>query len=218
MTLVRYVADFVLPGEGLSTVIPGGAVDVDVSGRIVAVGAESELSGSPTEVRRVGGLLMPGLINGHAHGPMTLVRSAGDGLALMDWLQNGVWPREGKMTPDDVYIGMQLAAAEMLLSGVTTSVEMYLFEDQVAQAVQTVGSRAQVMAGVIGAIAPTNDAYMARLEAVSAFCAAYENDDRITPGFGPHSVYDLGPDRLALVAEAATAAQAPVHILSLIHI
>jgi len=214
MTMLRLKADYVIPGEGTGAVIAGGAVDIDTeTGRIVAIGVAAEMGEPVGEVRTVGGAIMPGLVNAHAHGPMTLVRSAGDGMPLMQWLTEGVWPREAKMTPDDVVVGMQLASCEMLLAGVTTSVEMYMFEDEVAQAVESTGGRAQVMAGVLGAITPTAEAYAARLDAVSAFCAKFSDPDgRIIGGFGPHSVYDLGPDRLAELAAAAGDANAMIHV------
>ena len=47
-----------------------------------------------TEVRRLGGILMPGMVNCHGHSPMTLMRSAGDGLPLDRWLHESIWPRE----------------------------------------------------------------------------------------------------------------------------
>ena len=214
MSVQRLVADYLIPGEGEGSVIANGAIDIDsATGRILAVGSINELADAPDEVLNVGGALMPGLVNAHAHGPMTLVRSAGDGMPLMQWLTEGVWPREAKMTPDDVVIGMVLASCEMLLAGVTTSVEMYMFEDQVAHAVETTGGRAQVMAGVLGAIAPTPEAFTARLEAVSTFCTKHSDPEaRVTGGFGPHSVYDLGPERLTELAEAAASVDAMIHV------
>lgn len=65
-------------GDRTDAVSPGGAIDIDADGHIAAVGTTRELGATTTPERRVGGLLMPGLINGHAHGPMTLIRSAGD--------------------------------------------------------------------------------------------------------------------------------------------
>ena len=209
----RLIGDYVVPGEGDGVVIANGAVDIDTAtGRIVAVGAVDELVPASGSVATVGGLLMPGLVNAHAHGPMTLVRSAGDGLPLMQWLTEGVWPREAKMTPDDVVVGMQLASCEMLLAGITTSVEMYLFEDAMAEAIETTGARAQIMAGVIGAIAPTAEAYAARLDQMADFSRRHADSELITPGFGPHSVYDLGPDRLGELAAAAKDAGAIIHV------
>lgn len=214
MSVQRLVADYLIPGEGEGSVIANGAIDIDsATGRILAVGSINELADAPDEVLNVGGALMPGLVNAHAHGPMTLVRSAGDGMPLMQWLTERVWPREAKLTPDDVVIGMVLASCEMLLAGVTTSVEMYMFEDQVAHAVKATGGRAQVMAGVLGAIAPTPEAFTARLEAVSTFCTKHSDPEaRVTGGFGPHSVYDLGPERLTELAEAAASVDAMIHV------
>ncbi len=68
-------------------------------------------AGPDTEVRELGGLLMPGLVNCHGHSPMTLVRSAGDGLPLDRWLSESVWPREALHDDDDVFWGMTLGAA-----------------------------------------------------------------------------------------------------------
>lgn len=214
MSVQRLVADYLIPGEGEGSVIANGAIDIDsATGRILAVGSINELADTPDEVLNVGGALMPGLVNAHAHGPMTLVRSAGDGMPLMQWLTEGVWPREAKLTPDDVVIGMVLASCEMLLAGVTTSVEMYMFEDQVAHAVKATGGRAQVMAGVLGAIAPTPETFTARLEAVSTFCTKHSDPEaRVTGGFGPHSVHDLGPERLTELAEAAASVDAMIHV------
>lgn len=214
MSTLRLISDYLVPGEGDGAVIAGGAIDIDTStGRILAAGTIEELGEPAGTVDHVGGALMPGLVNAHAHGPMTLVRSAGDGLPLMQWLTEGVWPREGRLTPDDVIVGMQLASCEMLLAGVTTSVEMYMFEDQVAHAVETTGGRVQVMAGVLGAISPTPESYTARLDAVAAFCTKYSDPDaRVTGGFGPHSVYDLGPERLTELAEAAVEVDAMIHV------
>ena len=79
-------------------------------------------------------LIVPGLINAHTHAAMTLFRSYADDMALMDWLQQKIWPAEANLTADDVYWGTQLAIAEMLASGATAFVDMYFFMDQVAKA------------------------------------------------------------------------------------
>ena len=104
----RLVADAVLPCDGSGTVHRPGAVDVGADGRIVRVGpvagaAKSTPDGAPTEVRWVGGLLLPGLVNAHCHSPMTLLRGQGEGLPLDRWLREVIWPREARIGADDVY-------------------------------------------------------------------------------------------------------------------
>jgi len=74
-----------------------------------------------------GNLVMPGLINCHGHGPMTLLRGVGSGLNLQDWLYKAIFPLEDKMTPEDIYNGQIWAIAEMLRFGTTCVAEMYDF-------------------------------------------------------------------------------------------
>ena len=54
-------------------------------------------------------LALPGLVNTHTHVAMTLFRSYADDLALMDWLQNKIWPVEEHLNDDIVYWGSMLA-------------------------------------------------------------------------------------------------------------
>jgi 5-methylthioadenosine/S-adenosylhomocysteine deaminase len=90
---LRLEADAVFTVDAGDTVLAPGAVEID-DGRISWVGDPWQVpAASGSEVRRVGGLLMPGLVNCHGHSPMALLRSAGDGLPLERWLQEAVWPR-----------------------------------------------------------------------------------------------------------------------------
>lgn len=209
----RLVADVVVPGEGSGELIFGGAVDIDDAGRITAVGAEASLAAPAGEVHRVGGLLMPGLINAHAHSPMTMVRSAGDGLPLQQWLTDAVWPREAKMAPDDVWWGQALGSAEMLLAGVTTSVEMYLFEESVVDAASSVGQRVQMMAGMISVVVPDDASLAQRLDHIVAFANEHRAaGEMVGVGVGAHSVWDLGPARIEAIAHVAAANDLTVHV------
>ncbi len=213
MTALRLVGDYIVPGEGSGAVIAGGAIDIDTGGRIVAVGREADLEAPEGSVNRTGGLLMPGMVNAHAHGPMTLLRSAGDGMPLMHWLTEAVWPREGKMTADDATHGMCLAMCEQLLAGVTTSTEMYQFEHSIIAAAEITGARVQVMAGLISVVVPDSAALSARLLDIEETRRLnHDPNSRVTVGYGAHSVYDLGPERLARIRERTEVSDALVHV------
>ena len=41
--------------------------------------------------------LIPGLINAHTHNPMVLMRGLADDLPLMTWLNEHIWPAEGRV-------------------------------------------------------------------------------------------------------------------------
>ncbi len=86
-------------------------------------------------------LLMPGLINGHGHAAMTILRGVGSGLPLHEWLENAIFPIEAKLTPNDVYVGTKLACLEMIKSGTTTFSDMYDFPYSVALAVAESGMK-----------------------------------------------------------------------------
>ncbi|MCD8221329.1 MAG: amidohydrolase [Clostridiales bacterium] len=96
-----------------------------------------------------GAILMPGMINTHCHVSMIPFRTMGDDCP--DRLRRFLFPLEEKaMTPELVYWGALYGIAEMLLSGVTTFLDMYYFEDQVAKACDLAGIRAFPGETVIG--------------------------------------------------------------------
>ncbi len=219
MEHARYVADAVVEiagpgGDAVAavTVHRPGAIDV-VGGRITGIGAPSELppAGPDVAVHTIGGLLLPGLVNAHSHGPMVIFRSAGDGLPLDRWLTEAIWPREGRMNGDDVFAGMLLGSAEMLLAGVTTSVEMYLHDEAIFRAVAQTGARLVSTPGVVMAL--HGDDIDGRLAEIGELHARFHRpDERVSVGFGPHSVYDLSADTLAEVAAAARDLDTVLHI------
>ena len=89
-------------------------------------------------------VLMPGLINMHTHLPMTLFRGYASDLALDEWLQQKILPAEQKMTAADVKIGTKIACAEMILSGTTMCLDMYMHADAIADVLHEMGLRAAV--------------------------------------------------------------------------
>ena len=211
---IRLVADLVVPVDPGGVVWREAAVDVGSDGRITAAGPLADLPPAAGAQRRVGGLLMPGLVNTHCHSPMTLVRSAGDGLPLQRWLAEAVWPREARMAPEDAWWGMALGSLEMLLAGVTTSCEMYLFEEAVIDAVSRTGARLVVTPGILESLhADAFGTGSGRVDTIVRLHQQHHDpEDRITVGFGPHSAYDLRVDHLVEIAEAARSVDALLHI------
>ena len=211
---IRYLADVVLTCDEDFATIERGAVDVRADGRIAWVGAAADASITDAPVIHLGGLLMPGLINTHAHTPMTLVRGAGDGLPLMAWLEEVMWPREGRLRSEDVWWGMTLGSVEMLRSGVTTTCEMYAFEYEVIDAGREAGIRQVMCPGVLSVAHLDGSGSVA--DRVGEIAAVHDavNDPSglVTIGFAPHSTYDLGVEACAEIAAAARERDALLHI------
>ncbi|MEG1845572.1 MAG: amidohydrolase [Oscillospiraceae bacterium] len=86
-----------------------------------------------------GKLLMSGLVNSHAHSPMTLLRGYAENLPLNRWLNEKVFPFEDKMTGEDAFPATMLSIAEMLKYGCTSFSDMYFFHDDVLKAVKESG-------------------------------------------------------------------------------
>ena len=208
----RYLADTILTCDEAGAVHAPGALDIE-DGRICWVGeADDAPEVGGTTVRDLGGLVMPGLVNAHCHTPMTLVRGAGDGLPLWRWLTEAMWPREGRMTPEDVWWGMTLGSAEMLRAGVTTSCEMYLHEEPVVEAVRASGARLVMTPGVVSALHP-DDSGEGRSQVIEAFHTRYHDPaGRVTVGVAPHSAYDLGVERVAELADLARRLDVVLHV------
>ena len=100
--------------------------------------------GDLTEIEAAGRIVMPGLINTHTHVAMALLRGVSDDVPLMEWLEQHIWPIEAKMGYQEVLDGARLGILEMLMGGTTTFVDMYPYEEAVAEAAQTAGIRAVV--------------------------------------------------------------------------
>lgn len=97
-----------------------------------------------------GRIIIPGLINTHAHLAQSLLRGLAEDLPLHDWLCDRIWPLEaayaGEGDEADGYIAARLTIAEMLKSGTTCFLEAMLSHSSsfgnVARAVDEMGIRA----------------------------------------------------------------------------
>jgi 5-methylthioadenosine/S-adenosylhomocysteine deaminase len=209
----RFLAPVVLPADPACSLLRDAVVDVDDSGRITHVGPEASAPEFSGEVTRLSGILLPGLVNTHAHSPMTLLRGMGGDLPLLRWLREIIWPTEAKLRPENVRTGMLLGSVEMLRHGVTTSAEMYFEGEQLVDAVLTTGGRVLVAPPVMEL--PGMD-WRTSLTAIDRWIDAdglrFGPGERIELGYGPHSAYMLNPEGLRATAESAAARGALVQI------
>jgi len=140
-------------------------------------------------VHKPTGLIMPGLINCHTHAPMTLLRGIADDLPLKEWLENHIFPAESRLTSDLVHFGTELACAEMIRAGITSFVDMYLFEDSVAEAAAKSGMRAWVGEGIFDFPTPAFSSGEEALEETLRLYDKWQHHPRITITVDPHTPY-----------------------------
>ena len=194
----RFTARAVVVGDRAGTVIPDAVLDVS-DGRIDWVGPAAEAPTAPgAEPVTLPGVVLPGLVNTHSHAPMVLFRGQGEGLPLDRWLQEVMWPREARLTPEDVEVAMTAASAEMLANGVTTSVEMYFHPERIAAAVGRTGARALILSPLIPL--PGLPPFEQQLQDAVALAAKATADGSVEYGIGPHAAYTVP---LPVLREAA---------------
>ena len=205
--------DLIVPGEYVVTmdekltVIEDGAVAVD-QGVIIDLGAASDIESRYTAritLPRDNRVVMPGLVNGHQHAAMTLLRGLADDLALMDWLNNYMFPAEVEFVDAEfVRIGTEVSCWEMIRGGTTTFVDMYYYPDTIAEVIERCGMRALISATVIDQRSPDAEGATDSISNGEGYIDRWQNrHPRITPIFGPHANYTLDAEQLRKTREAA---------------
>ncbi|MDH5454648.1 MAG: amidohydrolase [Gammaproteobacteria bacterium] len=202
--------------DAAGTIIENGAVAID-DGVLVAIGSAADIEAAYSAAETLDGdkrVVMPGLVNGHSHAAMTLLRGVADDLALMDWLQNYIFPAEVEFVdPEFVRIGTELACWEMIRGGTTTFVDMYYYPDTIAEVVERCGMRALISATVIDQRSPDAENAGDSIAKGNGFIERWlGKNSRITPIFGPHANYTLNAEQLAATRAAATQYGVPISI------
>ena len=206
----------------MSTIVSGGmVVTVDAARRvynpgavavdgttIVAVGPAADIASrfkAAQQIDATGSIVIPGLINAHAHAPMVLYRGLADDLRLQEWLEKYIFPAEAKtVSREMVRAGTRLAALEMIQSGTTAYADMYYFEEEIARATKAAGMRGVLGQTIIQFPVPDAKTPAEGLARNEAFIKEFQNDDLIVPAVAPHSPYTLeARDLLASRALAA---------------
>ena len=168
----------------------------------------------PVEVSEVidakGGLVLPGLINGHTHAAMTLFRGLADDLPLMDWLNNYIFPVESKMDGQFVHAGTLLACAEMIMSGTTTFCDMYLFAEETASAAKTAGMRCIAGEVLFDFNSPNYGPVEKGLEYTEALIKKWRDDPLISIAVEPHAPYTCSPELLTASNDLAEKYDVPL--------
>lgn len=157
-------------------------------------------------------VLIPGLINGHTHSAMSLLRGVADDVPLMDWLNNHIWPLEKKWVSEDwTYQGSLLSAAEALRGGVTYLNDMYFFPTAMARAAVDSGIRAGVSINVIDfptGYASGPDDYIAK--GVAAY-EQFKGEALLDWTSAPHAPYTVSDETFVKLRELSERLDIQMH-------
>jgi cytosine/adenosine deaminase-related metal-dependent hydrolase len=132
-------------------------VEIVIQGkRIAKVGPATR--GGKRGVRRFidakGKVVVPGLIHSHLHACQTLCRNHADGLELLDWLRERIWPFEASHDAASMRASADLTFLECIKSGATAVLDMgsvrhydAVFESARDAGIRLVGGKCMMDAG-----------------------------------------------------------------------
>ncbi len=143
MSNIRFYNADILTMKRGDKIIKKGVLCVEGERILYIGGTENEPEGIKydREIDVKGDLLMPGFKNAHTHSGMTFLRSLADDMPLDRWLNECIFPREAKLTGEDIYWSTKLAVMEYLTGGITACFDMYLKPYDIARATEECGFR-----------------------------------------------------------------------------
>jgi 5-methylthioadenosine/S-adenosylhomocysteine deaminase len=199
--------------DGQRRVIDSGAIAVS-RGRVSAIGPRDEIENKYQARETIdarGRIIVPGLINGHTHIPMTLFRGLADDLDLQDWLTKYIFPAEAKNVSEEfVRAGTRLGLAEMIRGGTTTYCDMYYFEDAIADETSKAGVRGVLGETVIDFAVADNKTNAEAMAYVEKFVKHWQGSELIVPAIAPHAPYTVSEDHLKAIRAFSDRTGAPI--------
>ncbi len=187
-------------------------VDIEIIGsKITKIANNIEVAGADKVIEAKGKIVMPGLINTHAHVPMSIFRETVDGYNLQDWLTKKIWPMEDKLTNEDIYYTSYLSFLEMIKTGTTTINDMYFMTEDIIKAAVECGIRLQTTRTLmdVGSDALGEE----RLSELKELIEKYKNyKDCITLNVGIHGLYTSSREYVQKCIKFAKENELPIHI------
>ena len=174
--------------------------EVKISGdRVSEIGENIEAEGAEI-LHRPNCILTPGLINLHCHSPMGLMRGLGEDLKIEDWFNQFIWRFETRLEAPDVKVGAFLGISEMLKNGVTAFADHYFFAEQIAEAAEESGIRADIAPTIFG----FGDKVDENIEEAARLIETWKRKKgSVTMRMGPHAPYTCPPEVLKKVSRWA---------------
>ena len=183
--------------------------------KIVAVGTPEEVSlDGVDEVIDFGDrLVMPGLVNAHAHTPMSLFRGLAEGISLftMDGFINCLRRLEAAADSEMVPAAVEVSCAEMIRTGTTCFADQYFYMKDIYPVVDRSGLRAALAYGIVEL--GDEESRQREIKSVTAFLESFSAHPRIKGWVGPHAFFvDNSEAVIALELELARRFDTGLHI------
>ncbi|MCV6621498.1 MAG: TRZ/ATZ family hydrolase [Cellvibrionaceae bacterium] len=147
-------------------------------------------------------IALPGLVNTHGHLAMSLLRGYADDYPLHDWLNDHIWPAEGKFVSHEfVADGARLAMAEMIRGGTTAFSDNYFFPEAVAEVCAEVGMRGSLYSPILNFPTAWGCGPEETIAKSCKLIEQYQEHDLVNIGFGPHAPYTVSNEAFSEIAK-----------------
>lgn len=189
--------------------------------RIVRVGPRKK--GGRGGVRRFidagGKVVLPGLVHSHLHACQTLCRNHADGLELLDWLRERIWPFEAAHDAQSLRASADLTFLECIRSGATAALDMgtvrhydSVFEAARDSGIRLVGGKCMMDAGQgvpAGLREKTEESLAESVRLIERWHGAH--NDRLRYALAPRFVLSCTEELMRRVQDLAQARGVRIH-------
>lgn len=187
-------------------------IDIEITdNKISRIDKNIENENTDKIIDATGCVVLPGLINTHAHVPMSIFRETVDGYNLQDWLSKKIWPMEDKLTRKDIYYASYLSFIEMIKTGTTTINDMYFMPEDIIDAALDCGVRLVTSRTLMDAKGE-NDGEQ-KLQDLENLIVKYQNfNELITLNVGIHGLYTSSREYVKKCINLAKKYNLPIHM------
>ncbi|HAQ59122.1 MAG TPA: S-adenosylhomocysteine deaminase [Microbacterium sp.] len=199
------VADHIWTGDPAQPLLSPGAIEVD-GGVIVSISAVTgarPAGANVTDLRA--SVVLPGLVNAHAHTPMSIMRGIAEGVSLltMEGFLQTLRGHEEFLTPELVPAAVDVSLADMIRHGTTMFADQYFYADEILPGVLRSGMRARIAWGIVEL--GDDEARARELAAATAFAESVPDGSLVQGWVGPHAFFvDNQPEAIRAEVELAT--------------
>lgn len=155
--------------------------------------------------------ILPAFYNNHSHAPMSLFRGISDDKNLFDWLNQDIWPREAKLTPEMIYTSTKFSILEMIKTGTVFFSDMYFHSEAIMNAVADMKIRAALSYCTCDLF--DEDKYQQEMIKTRQFLEIKNPaPDLITKVLSIHAVYTASEKLIRAQVDLAKEYDMPIHI------
>ena len=195
-----------------NVLLDGKPVDILIEGNKFSKIAPEITDKADEVLEAKGKAILPAFYNCHTHISMTLLKGITDEKELHEWLEQDIWPREMKMSKDDIYKASKFAILEMIKGGTVFCNDMYMHPEETMRALDEMGIRGFVSKPEINKWNTVEESEQKKQKIIEFINYPNPNESRIIKGISCHSVYTLTEKFLQFYSDMAKKHNMYLHI------